>query len=202
MSITSYSELVDAIVDRMEDSGLSTYAPEFIQMAEAMFNRRLNTLDMEVTATTAAANSIALPSGFKGFRSIKVDDYSPLGQLSPDDFQAKYAEDTSTGVPVDYALYDGAIYLGPLPDSAYTVTMTYLATLTGLSASNTSNWLLASHPDLYLYASLIHAEFRGWNDDRIPLLNNAVEGILAEINAADARKRRAGLVATVETEYF
>jgi hypothetical protein len=201
MTITTYATLVDAITDRMNDSALDDYAPEFIQMAEAMFNRRLFNKDAEGTATIPAAATIPLPTDYSALRSLHLDDYGPLSQLSPNDFQKRWADDTAAQ-PENFAIMGGVIHLGPTPDSAYTVTMTYVRTLTGLSAIATTNWLLEKHPDLYLYASLVHAEFRGWNDERLPTLNSAVEGMLAEINMADTRSRRGDLMGTVAATYF
>ena len=200
-AIVSYTTLLDAIEDRMNDTALDSYIPEFIQMAEAMFNRRLNNLDMEGTATIAASATIPLPTDYKGAMSIRVDDKKPLSQLSADDFQMRWSE-ASDAEPENFSIFGGVIHLGPEPDTAYTVTMTYLRTLTGLSSTSATNWLLEQHPDLYLYGSLLHAEFRGWNDDRLPIISNAVEQIIAEINRHDARRRRGDLVGTVEGTYF
>lgn len=200
--ITSYSTLVSAIEDRMNDTALDSYVDEFIQMAEAMFNRRLNCIDMEGTATIASDNDLPLPTDYKGSMTIRIgNDKAPLKQLGPDDFQEKWRD--TTGEPENFAIFGGIIHLGPDPGStSYTVTMTYLRTLTALSSTNTSNWLLEQHPDLYLYGSLLHAEFRGWNDERLPLINSAVEQMIAEINVHDARKRRGNLIDTVSSDYF
>lgn len=200
-AITSYATLVDAITDRMNNADLSSYAPEFIQMAEATFNRRLSNLEAEGQSTATAAAAMALPYDYKIIRSVHLDDHGPLGQLSPDDFQTKWADDTA-GQPEDYALMAGELRLGPTPDATYTITMTYVRKLTGLSAVNTTNWLLESHPDLYLYASLMHAEFRGWNDERLPLIKSMSDEIMAEINIADAMQRRGDLISTVAGVYF
>lgn len=200
-SITSYDTLVSAIEDFMNDTSLDSSIPECIQMAEAMFNRRLNNLDMEGTATIAADGDLPLPSDYKGAMTIRIDDEAPLRQLGADDFQAKWRDET--GRPENFAIFGGAIHLGPDPGTdSYTVTMTYLRTLTALSSSSTSNWLLEAHPDLYLYGSLLHAEFRGWNDERLPMISNAVEQIIAEINRYDARRRRGNLVDDVQANYF
>ena len=201
MAITTYATLVDAIVDRMNDAALETYAPEFIQMAEAMFNRRLNNLDMEGTATIPAEAVIPLPTDYKGVRSLHLDDHGPLTQLSPVDFQTRWADD-SEAQPENFAIFGGVINLGPAPDTTYTVTMTYLRTLTGLSASSTTNWLLEAHPDLYLYGCLLHAEFRGWNDERLPVIGDAVDNLIAEINGFDARRRRSDNPGTVAACYY
>ena len=199
--ITSYSTLVDAIVDRMNDSSLSTQAPEFIQLAEASFNRRLYCLEAEGTATITADASIPLPTDYKGSMSMRIDDEKPLKQLSADDFQTKWSQATAA-VPQNFAIFGGIIHLGPEPDTTYTVTMTYLRSLTGLSETNATNWLLELHPDLYLYGALVEAEMRGWNDERFPLINGRLEGMIAEINMYDARKRRGNLIDTVAAEYF
>jgi hypothetical protein len=190
MTITTYSTLVDAIADRMNDSALDDYAPEFIQMAEAMFNRRLANLEAEGTATIPAEASLSLPTDFVNVKSIYLDTDPRvlLAPMSADNIRYYWAAQT-TGKPQNYALSSNEIILGPSPDDDYTVTMTYVRSLTGLSSTNATNWLLEAHPDLYLYGSLIHAEFRGWNDERLPMLNNAVEGIITEINIAGNRRR-------------
>lgn len=201
MALDSYSDLVAAIVDRMNDASLETLAPEFIRLAEASFNRRLESVDQEGTATIPADASIPMPTDYKGAMALRIDDYAPLSQLSADDFQAKWTE-ASTGRPENYAIFGGAIHLKPEPDTAYTLTMTYMRTLTPLSEVNTTNWLLEQHPDLYLYGALMQAEFRGWNDDRVPLINSAVEGMIAEINMHETRRKRGNLTDTVAAEYF
>ncbi len=201
MTITSWSTLIDAICDRMNDSALSSYAPEFVQMAEAMFNRRLYSLDMQGVATIPAAAILPVPSDYKGAMVISIDDDPPLTELSAGDFQQRWNGQTPAR-PENYSIYGNGIHLGPDPDSTYTVTMSYLRTLVPLTSTVTSNWLLEAHPDLYLYGALIHAEFRGWNDERLPLLNSAVEGMITEINAYDARRNRSGRVGVVAGEYF
>lgn len=202
MTITSYATLVTAITDYMEDTNLAAKAPTFIQLAEATFNRRLHTFDQQGASTSTASAIVALPSDFNGVQSLNLDDYGPLAQLGHDDFQTVYAEDATTGVPVHYMLANGAFYLGPPPDSAYTVTLHYWKKLAALSTTNASNWLLETHPDLYLYASVMHAEMFGWNDDRLPLLKAAVDETMGEIMLATARAKTGDLVGAVPVDFF
>jgi len=199
--IEDYDGLIAAILDRMNDASLTPFVPEFIQMAEASFNRRLLTLDSEGVATIPAAASINLPTDYSGSVSMRIGDNPPLRQLSPDDLQEKWHGATAA-LPQNFAIRAGQILLSPAPDQSYTVTMTYLRRLVPLSSSVQSNWLLDQHPDLYLYAALTHAEFRGWNDERLPLLSNAADSIIAEINGLDARKRRGKYIDTVAAEFF
>src|SRR3546814_7041487 len=94
----------------------------------------------------------------------------------------RYWGSAATGLPQNYAFASDGITLGPAPDSDNTVTMTYVRTLTPSSEFVSFNWLLEKHPDLYLYASLVEAEARGWNDERAALLNSRVDGILDGVN--------------------
>lgn len=202
--VTTYSTLITAILEETDFAGLESYVPGFIRRAEALFNRRLYSLDTEV-ATTAALTSVtttaSLPTGYKGMISIRIGDYVPLTQLSPEDFQAKWHEATAA-VPQNWTIIDETIHFGPDPDTSYTANILYLSTLMALSADNASNWILAQHPDLYFDATLAYA-YRHMRDSQgyIEALANA-EKIIAEVNAYDARKRRGNSVETVRAEYF
>lgn len=193
MALDSYADLVSAIVDRMNDASLEDQAPEFIRLAEASFNRRLYNLEAEGTATIAADASIPLPTDFSTLKTIWLDtDPKVLLQPMSQDDLVRYFSAQTTGKPRNYAFAADGITLAPAPDDTYTVTMTYVRSLTPLSEVNATNWLLEKHPDLYLYASLVEAEIRGWNDERAAGINNKVEGIIAEINQAGLMRRTAG----------
>jgi hypothetical protein len=69
-AITTYDTLVQALVDALADSNITTRAPMLIGLAEAMFNRRLDNMEMEESATALTTSSMALPSGFSSLKSI------------------------------------------------------------------------------------------------------------------------------------
>ncbi len=191
--VSTYDGLVEAIVATLQDSTLTTHAPRFIYLAESRFNRLLYNLEMEGVSTSPAAARMALPTDFRALRSIHLatDPLMPLSYMSPDVFHTSWAFST-TGKPQNYSIIANEIVLGPSPDDTYSVSLTYMRGLVGLSESNTSNWLLESHADLYLYASLMHAEFFGWNDARLPVIKAFVDEMIAELNAADSSKRFGG----------
>lgn len=202
--VSSYSTLIDAVLEETDNATLETRVPGFIRRAEALFNRRLYSLDTEI-ATTAALTSVtttaSLPTGYKGMISIRIGDYAPLKQLSPEDFQAKWHEATAA-LPQNWAIIDETIHFGPDPDTSYTANILYLSTLTALSDSNSSNWILAQHPDLYFDATLAYA-YRHMRDRQGYLETLAsAEKIISEINVYDARKRRSNSIETVAAEYF
>jgi hypothetical protein len=203
-AVTSYATLLTAVMEEMDDTSIEDRIPGFIQRAEAMFNRRLYSLDAETTATASTvANTayVSLPTGYKGMISVRIGDYEPLQYLSPDDFQRRWHESTAA-VPENWSIINGLCYLGPTPDDVYTVNFNCFRTLTALSATNTSNWLLEKHPDVYFDATLAFAERDDRNMERWAVLTASVEKTIAEINAFDARKKRGNLIGTVKAEYF
>lgn len=204
MPYSTYSELIAAVVDEMKDSTLEDKAPDFIRLAEAQFNRQLFTSDSEATQTTLLASgteSTAMPSDFRRLRSLFIDSEKVLAQLSPDDFRARWIEG-DTGIPETFAIIGTDFHWGPIPDSDYTVTCVYVQGIPLLSETNTTNWLLEDHPDLYLYGALRQAELYGWNDERGRQFDLFVDSILGQIRVADAIKRQHANQATIAGSYF
>lgn len=193
--INTYDGLIAAIADTLKDSTLSSQAPRFVYLAEAMFNRKLANPEMEGKAQSAAAEIIALPFDFNSIKTISVDTspVSVLKYMEPGLFKEHWANNQS-GQPYNYTIEANQLVLAPAPLDTLTVTMTYFRNLVHLSATNQTNWLIESHPDLYLYASLMHAEFYGWNDERLPLIKSGVDEMIDEIQAIGRQRRSGGLL--------
>jgi hypothetical protein len=192
-AITDYDSLVAEIVATLVDSDQAAKAPRHIQMAESTFNRRLHNPEGEATATTATVAgdaTLAFPSGFRSIRSIylETDPRTLLTYMTPGQLLTLFPGSAS-GQPRNYTISDDQILLAPAPDATYTVNLTYVGTLTALSPGNPTNWLLAKHPDLYLYAALGHAELDGWNDERTAgVFKPYVDEIIDEINQEGLRR--------------
>lgn len=198
MAITTYTELQDAIANWLDDSTLTERIPEFIELAEAEFQRILRVPEMEEAGTltcVAGTQTVALPTGFRDTSAVWLSssyntllNRMPLGVL-----QSTYADQVS-GRPAAYAIADEKLWLGPIPDSDYTISLIYRVGVPALSDSNTSNWLLDAHPDIYLYASLLQAEMYGWNDARLQLINAKMNQVINQINAEGVRKVQGGVM--------
>ena len=178
-----------SIADWLDDTTLTSVIPDFIVMAEARFNRMLRVSAMEALATAstvAGSQYLALPSDCAGIRSIWVQGSPdrPLDMMNTGEAQRNFMG-YSSQKPLCYAISAGQLTLLPVPDAAYTLEIDYYQKLPPL-ASNSTNWLLTKHPDIYLYACLLAAEMRGWNDSRLPLLKSAFDEGLAEIEQDSA----------------
>lgn len=190
MTIASYSALQTAISDWTGDTFTTAQLQQFIGLAEAKFNRALRTLDMETRSTASVSSEyLALPDDFLELRAIQIGD-DPLTYATPAHIREIWANVTS-GQPRYYTVTDGQFQFAPAPGSTYTVEIIYFQKIPALANDNTSNWLLALHPDLYLAQSLAVAETFGWNDNRGAGFSNTADGIIAEI-AMQEKKRRVG----------
>ena len=78
------------------------------------------------------------------------------------------------------------------PDGTYTLQIQYFAKVPALTSSNTTNWLLTSHPDAYLYSTLMAAEPFLMNDARLQTWASLSEKAIQEIVDADDASRYAG----------
>ena len=173
MSITNYSELQTAVANWLNRSDLTTYIPDFIALGEVRINRdisKMNLVGLEKRATadlTAGDAYLGSPTGILVIKSVKVSG-SPnvvLKYMTPDALSETY-NSTATAKPRAYTIVGDEIKFGPIPDSAYTVEITYTSKETALSDGNTSNWFTANAPDLLLYAALMEAEPFLKNDAR------------------------------------
>jgi hypothetical protein len=73
-----------------------------------------------------------------------------------------------TGQPTTYTIIGENFRFAPKPSTTYTATLNFYKEFDPLSDSNTSNFILTSHPAIYLYGSLYHsANFLGGVEPRL-----------------------------------
>ena len=185
MALTSYSELKSSIADWLNRDDLTAVIPDFIALAEAQMERRLPTQKMVKRANATIDTPFsALPSDFLSLKSLILTSTSPVKQLvflSQDEMDAKKTIYSPTGKPQYFALVGNQIEVLPAPDTGYTAEITYIATLAKLSDTNTSNWVLARHPDVYLYGSLLQAAPYLRDDERVGLWSSQYQAAIEDM---------------------
>jgi hypothetical protein len=193
MTISTYAELKTGIANWLARSDLTGRDDEFIDNVEAKFNRRLRLRTQESVATgtfTAEDPAVALPLNFLEMRSFTFDvSDHPLTLEFATLEQNEALEWSSPGIPKYYTFANGGIRLFPAPDQAYTYTIRHYSKIPALSASATSNYIIANFPDAYLYGSLIEACAFIGDDPRLPMWKHGFEEVMEEIKRADARER-------------
>lgn len=190
---TTFAELKTEVADWLNRADLTAVVPTFIQFAEAGFNRVLRTNDMIVRKTdlVPASGVVTLPDDWLETITFITTASPPVALefVRPADWNAVRATERS-GDPLVYTILNGEIHAFPLLGDGASVELVYYAKIPALSDSNTTNWLLTAHPDLYLYGTLLQAEPYLKNDERLPTWAAMYKGVLDAINLASEGARR------------
>lgn len=190
MAITTYTELQTAVADWLNRSDLSSKVPDFIALTEADVNRRLRCRQMEaeytgnLTAGTANYGLSSLASDLAAIRQVNVTSggYTyVMNYISMQQYIQRHPAGSGTGLPTDYTVVGNTLKFGPVPDSDYGWSLWYYRTIPALSSSNTTNWLLTRHPDVYLYGSLVAATPYIEDDPRLQTWGSLYENALAAV---------------------
>lgn len=161
MSISTFAELKSAAADWLNRSDLTSVIPNFIVLAEARLKRdpRVRRLENH-GALSVDAEEETLPTDLLSLEALYHDGttyYGPIEIVPQEVLALKKAQYGNSGAPRFAAVVEGSLILAPVPDSTYSLTLSYWQGITALSDANTSNWLLTSHPDVYLYATLVES---------------------------------------------
>jgi hypothetical protein len=166
--------------------------PTFIQLTEAQMNRRL-TARLK-TAVNAAfmldAELVDVPADFAGAISLRLqtDPARELVFKTPDGIAQLWdrrAPGATTGRPFAYTVTGSQFQLFRVPDQPYTATLIYRQRIPALSDGNPSNWVLAHHPDAYLYGALLQSAPWLKHDERVAMWAQAFDQVLTDIQTAD-----------------
>lgn len=162
----NYADLQTSVTNWAARSDSLTVAevPNFIAFATDSFNHGipersiapLRTREMLTTDTVTPVDGVAaLPADF-----LQAKDVSSLASIRrPLQFVATgYVDqnypDRAGGLSNTYTIIGSNLYAFPVNDTD--IELTYFQKIPALSNVETSNWLLAKLPSLYLHASLYH----------------------------------------------
>lgn len=194
MAISTYSELQSAVGDFLNRQDLTTVIPTFIALAEADLNRSIRHRSM-LTRSTATIDTqfTALPTDFLEAKNIQLNS-EPITVLRYVTMEHAdlVRQRNPTGQPVYYSIVGDTLEVVPVPDASFTAELTYYKKLTALSDSDTTNWLLSYHPDVYLYGTLMQSAPYLKDDQRIPIWGSLYRQYLADVNASSDKAEFSG----------
>ena len=191
MALDTFSGLKTTIADYLNRDDLTSIIPSFISIAEAKFNRKLRVRQMVKRATATLDTAFfAFPSDFLQAKEFQLNT-NPITYL---EFITEKQGDLlrqdsfiASGQPKYYTIVGTQLEVIATPDSSYTGELTYYGKIPALSDSNTSNWLLAYAPDLYLYGALVEATPYLKDDERLGTWSTLYSNSLGDIEVADQR---------------
>ena len=198
MAISTYAELQTATANWLDRTDLTARIPEFIDLAESTFNRTIRNRQMITKNDSYSLDSryVNLPTDTLEVIRIVVD-VTPqitLQYLTPEEI-AERRNSSSTGRPQYFTVVGGStnqIELLRSPDETYTSSILYYTKIPALSDSATTNWLLTSHPDIYLFGTLVEAEPYLKNDERMPMWSARLGKALQELKLQGEREMHTG----------
>lgn len=193
MAITTYAELQTAVGNWLARSDLTSRIPEFIALCEAKLNRELRAVDQETKNTSFSINAeyVNVPSGFLQARLMQTSFGGVRYALRQMSLEQQTNNYNDTGPPIFFTVVGSQFRFSPIPDATYTATLIYYASITGL-ATTSPNWVLTSHPDIYLYGSLLEAEGFLQDDPRLVVWKTGYDNAIAALKKAHQHNRWGG----------
>src|SRR4051812_5869043 len=190
MSLNTMHGLHAAVLNWLgqpDDPLVAPHIPDMVRLFEAEATRRLRTRWREASAVLTPVPDevlVPLPLDFHTLRAIRLRGNPDVNYtyLPPDQMTASRGQHyTIEGLNLRLAAAAGDDLL-----------VTYQQGLTPLGPTVLTNWLLANHPDAYLFGVLVEAEAFVMNDERAPAWLARREAAFASVMAADAKARVGG----------
>ena len=185
----TYTGLQASIADYMHRTDLGAIIPDFIVLAEARIARELR-LRSQVTSTmltaTAGVQAVALPAGWLECENVGIAGAAPVNLVyaNIEYLDSKYPDGYFTGKPSVYSIEQSNLLLGPTPDAAYSISLLYYKRYDSLSVTP-SNYLLTTHPSIYLFAALAEACVYTQDNDRVTLWEAKFKKEIEEVQTKD-----------------
>ena len=189
MALDTFANLKASIGTWLARSDLTSNIPDFITIFESIANRDIRHRRMVTTTTlttSAQTATVSVPNDFLEARTLilQTDPRKVLTFVTPQQLAANWPGAGDFGAPSEYTVIGSSFKLGKIPDAAYSIECEYYQKIPSLSDSQTTNWLLTYHPDVYLYGSLLQSAPFIKNDERIPMwgsfLERSIEGLNGE----------------------
>jgi hypothetical protein len=188
VAITTYTELQTALANWTHRADLGARHPEFIALVEAKLNRLLHDRRKQTTASIAMTSGAGpLPADFLAMRRVTWDGDSDanLTYVPPEYFAIAYPAGES-GTPDVYTIEGPTLKVRPV--SSTSLNVLYDQKVPALE-TNATNWVLASHPDVYLSGALAEAYAYIGDLDKAVVWNEKADRHIAELLAAEAAQR-------------
>jgi hypothetical protein len=137
---------------------------------------------MEATMSTTAlvSGAATLPTGFLAFKELRYDG-SPSYTLQPKPLEWLRDQPDLAARPGYFAVTDTQVVCWPQTGS---IKGTYYKSITSLTGTST-NWLLASHPDLYLFSCLTEAAIYLHDEQKAVMWRQRASALMQELQSSD-----------------
>lgn len=190
MSVSTYGELSNLIVQRLARSVAPERIAEFVLLGEVLLNRKLRLSGMQAVAPlviAANASTAAVPTGFLAAQRLTLEDGSEVPPVSLDAMFFR----TQTGQPAAFTVTgDAGFQFDIKANRDYAATLRYYKRQSLDTANSSStNWLLVNGPDCYLYAALVSANDAFKNPSGVATAMDFLETAIRSLEESDRKQR-------------
>lgn len=190
MPFSSATDLYTEIENHLARPDLAAFIPDFVTLGENYLNYgtenspALRCREMEVVEDLTPTNGVCtLPDDYLEYRRVteKTSQRRPLSFITADQAEIRYPS-RSAGCGEHFTIIGSGLYTFPLTSND--IELVYYQALPPL-ASNTSNWLLAKAPGVYLRAALIQAYAFDRNNEELVKQAEMASSLIAGMNRTD-----------------
>jgi hypothetical protein len=198
MALTNYTNLRTTIADTLNRDDLTSVIPTFVSLCEAQVNRDLRHWRMEVRTSgqqSAGDEYMQVPADWVETLRFNVvgNGTSPINLIDSTTMAERRAVNNDQyGTPSAYTLEAGQFHLYPTPIADVDLELLYYAQVPDL-ASNATNWLLSTAPDVYLYGSLLHSAPYLQDDSRVGVWAQLYSAAVTRLNEASTSAKYSGV---------
>jgi hypothetical protein len=189
MALATYADLIASLPVWLKRTDLTSIIPDFVALTEARINRELRVETMLTRGTlTVTSEFTSLPADFAGVRSARLttDPYTVLSFLTPEQM-GDYSNTQPTGNPKAIGIVGTQAWVLPVQTASVAVELTYYAKVAALSDTNTTNWLLTKHPDVYLWGGCLEGAIYTEDDNQVQKYSGLFDDAILAVKAADLR---------------
>ena len=198
----TYAGLQASIAGLLHRTDMASQIVDCIVLAEAPIARDLRIRSQVTSATlstVAGTQAVAMPTGWLEFENVGLGlPATNLVYVNIEYLDTKYPENYFAGKPAVYSIEGANLLLGPTPDDVYPITALYYKKYDPLSVTPT-NYLLANHPSIYLFAALAEASVYTMDDKRVALYEAKYQKELKDVQDKDDQGQFSGSVLRVRT---
>lgn len=199
---TGNKDDISAAISIFEGVSIESIAAQCIEKATMRINRDLisrgghKNMEAVTTAltTTAAQQSMALPTDFSGHRTLIINS-NPVNVLEfvdPTSLFTQYGNSAS-GIPQKFTIVgNSTVYFGPVPDANYATTLIYYQSIDPLVNDSDTNWVLDDHWDIYEATAMAELMMIVENDERVQYWNGIYNQKVNDLMGDDRNTRWAG----------
>lgn len=201
MALSNYVDLKASMADWLHRTNLAAQIPDFIKLAEAVINRRLQIKPQEIDVplvTVPISRYVALPADYGSPIDLWLEYNLPRTELVFMLPETLCVNTAVSGQPMQWAIDGSKIAFDRPADLAYPLTFRYVKDF-GLSDANPTNDLLRRAPDLYLYGALTQAAPWIRDQTNLPMWDRLFEKAIREVGAENARNKAVPLRTEVPT---